>query len=463
MAFELILRCLGYPRFLSSSSLPGKHDVAVARGRVPLPPGHAQPSVYAAIMYPTSSGTGQPSTPYWRSGAVDGMAEYANVPPWIFRPLAFAAHHSLAPEDAPLPDCPIDNGKWPVVIFSHGLGGHADMYSSICRALASFGCIVVALEHEDGSGSYATRADAERVPFVRPPAALNVDSHEEVSTFRKPFLEHRLLEIQALVKLLYRERTFEGHQAVNRGVDDSISSATAHMLKLLDACDPSRISLVGHSFGGATMALAAQRLQPDNGFRCVVMFDPWAFSLPGDVLDLGLGPSPGLAVMSEAWVDKDGTQIANLLGIDSTIPTPPRGHLVQTSARDHASTSSKGLESQRSAPRSTLPAYFLPGTAHASFSDTGLWFPSILTEAFAMKGRGEDSHLTHTISAEVAWAAMSASENPKSGHSQNDASGGASASDCHETANFDRRLQQELLTAKSHSKSRIAAFRPRFK
>ena len=43
--------------------------------------------------------------------------------------------------------------KFPVVIFTHGLGGSRLCYSGICGELASFGFIVVAVEHRDGSGA----------------------------------------------------------------------------------------------------------------------------------------------------------------------------------------------------------------------------------------------------------------------------------------------------------------------
>lgn len=46
-----------------------------------------------------------------------------------------------------------DRLKFPVILFSHGLGGSRLCYSSICGELASFGFIVVALEHRDGSGA----------------------------------------------------------------------------------------------------------------------------------------------------------------------------------------------------------------------------------------------------------------------------------------------------------------------
>jgi hypothetical protein len=41
--------------------------------------------------------------------------------------------------------------KFPVVIFSHGISGNRLCYSAICASLASYGFVVVALEHRDRS------------------------------------------------------------------------------------------------------------------------------------------------------------------------------------------------------------------------------------------------------------------------------------------------------------------------
>ena len=42
---------------------------------------------------------------------------------------------------------PNHNNKWPIVVFSHGIGCSRFMYSQICYDIASYGFIVAATEH----------------------------------------------------------------------------------------------------------------------------------------------------------------------------------------------------------------------------------------------------------------------------------------------------------------------------
>lgn len=51
---------------------------------------------------------------------------------------------------------PPDGKKWPLVIFSHGVGCSRLMYSTFCGEMASQGYIVCGIEHRDGTSPCST-------------------------------------------------------------------------------------------------------------------------------------------------------------------------------------------------------------------------------------------------------------------------------------------------------------------
>ena len=63
--------------------------------------------------------------------------------------------------DAPV--LPSPSGGWPVIAYSHGLGGSAELYSYQTIALASAGYVVLVVEHADGSAPVIPRKDGSRL------------------------------------------------------------------------------------------------------------------------------------------------------------------------------------------------------------------------------------------------------------------------------------------------------------
>ena len=148
-----------YPKH--PSSLPGKYSVGVTRTRLP-------GSTHAQVLYPCQSeragnmitdalinpvmsfltscagsgGSGGSSTPYMRPEAVDELARHSGLPRILLNhlhavPPLGKGHPS--PLDAPVLPTKKGTAGWPIIVFSHGTWGCEEMYTSLCRSLASLG------------------------------------------------------------------------------------------------------------------------------------------------------------------------------------------------------------------------------------------------------------------------------------------------------------------------------------
>jgi len=175
--------------------------------------------------------------------------------------------------------------KFPTMVFSHGLGGTRLAYSHLCGSLASYGMVVIAPEHRDGSApvtfvksgshlsseteltgtqpntgepgvSSASAAGAAspsraQVDFVSYPHQIS----DETANGRNRQLEIRLWELSIIYaaiaqldlgKIPSGTAMFDADGAMR----NSILSAFEEKL---DIREPGRLIWAGHSFGSATM------------------------------------------------------------------------------------------------------------------------------------------------------------------------------------------------------------------
>ncbi|KAK9449161.1 platelet-activating factor acetylhydrolase [Limtongia smithiae] len=132
--------------------------------------------------------------------------------------------------------------KWPVVIFSHGLGGTRNAYSQFCGSIASHGHIVVALEHREHSapltyvrnfGAKPGEPTRREVKFVR--MMLVNEVARRLRTYQ---LVHRVHEVVSVVKVLLDDN-IELHPEV------PFDWAQVDTRK-------EKVIYAGHSFGAAT-------------------------------------------------------------------------------------------------------------------------------------------------------------------------------------------------------------------
>lgn len=167
------------PRTISNIKRKGKHLLQLE-------------TVLFTLYYPAALGTGTGKAPggekrwgreTWlprpRIETAKGYAEFAGLSHWAgiglfgattmltklraYRNSPIATH--WPPEDnskksgykvknqrGPPPDGMPSEPTFPLLIFSHGLGGSRTAYSSLCSEFASYGFVVCAVEHRDGSG-----------------------------------------------------------------------------------------------------------------------------------------------------------------------------------------------------------------------------------------------------------------------------------------------------------------------
>ncbi|XP_074656593.1 platelet-activating factor acetylhydrolase 2, cytoplasmic-like [Tubulanus polymorphus] len=120
--------------------------------------GPSTSGVFVRMFYPTQTTNvieRQMQWPLWlpRKQYIDGYTYFKEVNKRIFGKI-----FSIVGGDVYVPvlwQAPLleSDTKWPVVIFTHGIGANRTTYTTFCVEMASQGFIVAAMEHRDGSAS----------------------------------------------------------------------------------------------------------------------------------------------------------------------------------------------------------------------------------------------------------------------------------------------------------------------
>ena len=320
----------------------GPYDVGVIQRRIP-------DSTACQIFYPAVRESNNDTTatlPYWRHRAVVGLTDYlGRGNSSLLEFLEYRNNPCLVNAE---PKEQKEDG-YPVVVFSHGLGGCFEMYSELCREIASFGMVVLALEHEDGSGCYAKNSKGKEIFYKKPKPSPY--SRSFVVNFRRPFLKQRVKEIENVMTFLLSKKKQEKELK-----EEKVLS------RILETADISKgLALLGHSFGGASMVLVAQKESPTKGrINSLTTLDTWAFSMEDEALQKGIPPG-SLSILSEGWLPHNNIETEQIMKM-------------------HAS--------------GTSSLYYMPNSIHASISDVSSWLPSIISRQMNLRGQGENRHET---------------------------------------------------------------------
>ena len=165
--------------------------------------------------------------------------------------------------------------RFPVMIFSHGLGGSRNAYSQWCGSLASYGVFVAAIEHRDGTAPisivHAGSENQYAVPYRR-----ITEYNEHTKQYRTAQLQQRAFEVSQLVALI---------RDVNHGkLVDVLSdkSSILEQFKGLLNTKKGQFIMAGHSFGAATtVAVCKDTENSENSyplkdeFLAALMLDIW--------------------------------------------------------------------------------------------------------------------------------------------------------------------------------------------
>jgi len=262
---------------------------------------------------------------------------------------------NISPSVDPVPDTMDRSTSWPLVIFSHGLGGNATTYSQLCMHLASTGKVVLAMEHRDGTCP-VTRPRSEKTGeqssllYIRSNEVVWADnSHigdfkDPRFTFRAEQLEFRRREIY-LAYSAFRKLVLTGERGDLRTLDDSLIDWESWAGGLVQ-CDEG-VSLVGHSFGGATVFSILSEPSPKREDVSHIpvshglVLDPWLEPLASP------GPEPFTELHSESKSKLHKTMIINsepftlwkdhFRRLEGVVPAWPESTLVTVVGARHIS------------------------------------------------------------------------------------------------------------------------------
>ncbi|OQV02202.1 hypothetical protein CLAIMM_07438 [Cladophialophora immunda] len=179
--------------------------------------------------------------------------------------------------------------KFPLIIFSHGLGGTRTCYSSVCGEFASHGFVVVALEHRDGSGPRTMVNHSAVGPGSRYCTEADGNVEHEKKAAKKPYDT-----VDFIFAKSDKYDTTPGHQVMQEICAGNGDKVAARNLRVKPAIGASKIGLdgiewsswqdrfftegvtmVGHSFGATT---AVEVLRQKHRYKYItqgIIYDIW--------------------------------------------------------------------------------------------------------------------------------------------------------------------------------------------
>jgi platelet-activating factor acetylhydrolase len=353
-----------------------------------------RPRISIAKGYGKFSGVGDLAVPLFLPAMFTKLPAYRNAPVakhWAPEVDTKSRGVNVKLEQGPRPEGASEEPIFPLIMFSHGLGGTRTMYSSVCGEFASYGFIVCAVEHRDGSGprTYINHAkepsspgsmdDTEKRGHIDHTATERRRGYDIVDyVFPKdnPYdtspngsgVDRELRSAQIDLRTAELEEAFQVMCALNRGEGERIAEQNmrrkgfkASSSHGLEGVDWSRwkqrfniedVTACGHSFGAATITEMLRHSDRFNWISQGIIYDIW-----------GAGTKPPEEEAPEHRIH------APLLAINSEAFTywPSNFELVESLIK----------EAQDAPDESPSWLMTVRGTVHVSQSDFSILYPNV--------------------------------------------------------------------------------------
>lgn len=321
--------------------------------------------------------------------------------------------HKNAPLESPPTDVP--NGRWPVMIFDHGLGGTRNAYSHIAGSLASHGVVVFCPEHRDGSAvlslirdpkaqNRSSRRNTQRaVPYVR----IGHTQTREVWQARDKQIRIRCWELGLLMEALAGLDIGDAHIIESNMNGTTPISVLQQFKGKINVQEPGKIIFSGHSFGAATVVQLLKSTYYADRDAVVSMAEP-VFTPRADSAIRKQITERNLTILLDMWCfPMVSKSVAPLLALPlpayADIPTAPGGTAILAVEsetffkwKEHLHTKARILSpsptarvvsaadfERPSGVRMPEPnVFYVRDSAHLNQSDFGVLFPWVCKKVF---------------------------------------------------------------------------------
>ena len=238
--------------------------------------------IMVRVWYPAQPQKGDQKAPYVYNEKLIGyvVAEDFGIPKYLMRNISNINGNSWS-EAQPV------NEKFPVLIFSHGIGGLKIQNTTQMEEMASHGYVVFACDHAYDAG--VSIFPGERIIYSKTALPEGITEKEKWD-LRRVQLSYRVAGIQFML--------------------DEMARGNFLTIALKNSLDLEHIGVFGHSFGGGTSVVVAST---DERIDACFGLDTWFLPVPSTVLNSDLN-TPFIHLGQVRWKEED-----NYLKLDTLV------------------------------------------------------------------------------------------------------------------------------------------------